>query len=307
MKLGNHSIQWIIVVLIIVMTVCLSTLATLFFVEHYDAVRSRYYESLGYLRRQDLMAAEQAAATASAAQQVIGSKQQQAMAYSHNYSTLNDPLGGGGGLGKSSKKGMTNKSEAGGGGGVNGGQNSMQFPSLAEQQQQRSGTGLMTGNNFNNNLGVDPAAHLNWSNLEFSFLYIYKLQQYYNELQRKNSSNKGAKVPPMGDVAIGQGGGGAQAVAAAAGSGGDVMADSPSNVDDDPDSGEGVGGGAGDPAEDNITNGGGGGGMDLKVDEELLNRLLANILNVRNQSFTEPPTAAAVDEGNPVLVSDWRG
>lgn len=294
LKLGNHSIQCIIVVLIIVMTVCLSTLATLFFVEHYDAVRSRYYESLGYLRRQDNTAADQAATAA----HVLGSKQQ-SLAYSHNYSTMNDHVPG---YGKSGKK-STYKAEVGAGaqqmgsGSAAAGQNQMTFPVFTDS---RSGTGVATG--AGSNLAVDPGAHLqqlNWSNIEFSFLYIYKLQQYYNELQKKNGNSLKGKVPPFGEGEVGR----PVAVGAqkTAGQGSDIMADSPSNTEEDCDSGEVTGGEA---AEDNSPTGGG--AADLKLDEEFMNRFLANILNVRNQSSGESLNAALGGAFIPELVS-WLG
>lgn len=286
MKLGNHSIQWIILVLIIVMTVCLSTLATLFFVEHYDAVRTRYYDSMDYHRRQDMVAAEQAAAAAaSAAAQIIGSKQH-SIAYSHNYSTMNDHVGGQ--TGKSGKKSTTYKSDGGGGGGAGAGQNQMAFPSFTDN---RSGTSGMAGGATGNGIGVDPGQQLNWSNIEFSFLYIYKLQQYYNELQKKNKGKGLKQLEVAGQVDNSQRG-------LAPVSSADVMADSPSNTEEDCDSAEVVAtAAAGDPAEDNNNPAG-----DLKLDEEFMNQFLASILNVRNQSAADSLKGAAGGD-DIVLVS----
>lgn len=248
-------------VLIVVMTVCLSTLATLFFMEHYDAVRHRYYDSIAFRRLDD---AEQAAAT-------VGSKHQ-SIAYSHNYSTANDHVLVNG-SGKPTKKGATYKTELSGGASI-----PLSFPSPPPfPEHHRS-----DGNNQNHNLSPDAAAQqLNWNNIEYSFLYIYKLHQYYNELQKKVKG----KLPIFGGGGGGQQGsatasGGREGLGAAAS--GDMMADSPSSpTEEDCDSAE--------PADEtnlegissNNSNNG-----DLKLDEEFMNRFLANILSIRNQTTT---------------------
>lgn len=289
-KLGNHSIQWIIVVLIIIMTVCLSTLATLFFVEHYDAVRNRYYESMGYRSRQEAL--EHAAQAQSLAAPVLGSKQQ-----SIAYSSMNDH----GAVTKPGKKSTTNKSDGGGGPGV-----PNQMPSFPSFPENRSGTNANAGNNM---AGEPPSLQqLNWNNIEFSFLYIYKLQQYYNELQKKVAGKSGGGAQglnPFEKEGIVNG----QLPQEKQGSNGDILlSDSPSNTEEDCDSGEVVGTGAGTADETNVgpEGGGGGGGVnnnhtngDLKLDEEFLNRFLANVLNSQNQSSAEGLAAI----GSTLLVS----
>lgn len=271
-KLGNHSIQWIIVVLIVVMTVCLSTLATLFFMEHYDAVRHRYYDSIAF-RRLD---AEQAAAA------VLG--KHQSIAYSHNYSTANDHVLMQG-SGKPTKKGVTYKTELSGAGGSI----PMSFPPPPPFPANHR----PDGNGQNHNLSPDAATaaqQVNWNNLEYSFLYIYKLHQYYNELQKKVKGKLpifgGAGGPPTAS------GGGERLGGGAAATGGDMMADSPS---EDCDSAE--------PADEtnlerilsNNNNNNNSNG-DLKLDEEFMNRFLANILTIRNQTTTTTTEEAVVLE-----------
>lgn len=164
------------------MTVCLSTLVTLYFMEHYDSARS--YRQ-GYLRR-------------SSHEQNTGPSKQEAIAFSYNYTTTNDTANDLRllhGLLKPTKKNTLYKTENGGRG------NQMPFP------DERFGTvvnggGGVTGADGTNNLGPN----LNWNNVEFVLLYISKLQQYINEVQKTSkgklqslingSANSGPAPPP---------------------------------------------------------------------------------------------------------------